>query len=262
MHHGRIDYLACGRSVVHRLDSRTKLLGAILFTVFVVMQEPMAISVVLCFGVWPFAMLVVGGIPLRFVLKQILVVCPFVAVLAVSCLFYDRGGVGVVFGPVRFETTGGVLRCVSIVAKFVVTMSALIGLVATTRFNDLLAGMAKLGVPKILIMQLGFLYRYIFLLIDCASHMLQARAGRKLRNLGARMELKVAASMVGALALNSLDMAERVNTAMQARGFDGRLHAVSHGKPGVRDLIFTVLLTFFLLLCILWGGGFSYGKSC
>ena len=255
MHHGRIDYLACGRSVVHRLDSRTKLLGTILFTVFVIMQEPTAVSVIACFGVWPFAVLVVGGIPLRFAAKQILMVSPFVAVLAVSCLFYDRGGVEVVFGPVRFETTAGVLRCVSIVARFVVTMAALIGLVATTRFNDLLAGMAKLGVPKILIMQLGFLYRYIFLLIDCASHMLQARAGRRLRNLGVRMELKTAASMVGALVLNSLDMAERVNTAMQARGFDGRLHAVSRGKPGVRDLIFTVLLTGFVVVVHFVGRG-------
>ena len=63
-------------------------------------------------------------------------------------------------------------------------MAALIALVCTTRFSDLLCGMEKMGMPQILVNQLGFLYRYIFVLIDKAHHILRARASRKLRNLG------------------------------------------------------------------------------
>ena len=133
-------------------------------------------------------------------------------------------------------------------------MATLVGLVATTRFSDLLGGMAKLGVPKILVMQLGFLYRYIFLLLDRAEHMLRARAGRKLRYLGAKRELKTASSMIGSLCVSSLDMAGRINTAMQARGFDGEFHTLAKMRMGVNDLIYCVVLTAFL------GAMFFVGK--
>lgn len=254
MHHTRIDYLACKDSPVHRLDSRTKLIAAIVFTVFVISQGRTAISMIVCYAVWPFALLVVGRVPLKFAFKQILIVSPFVAVLALSSLFYDRTAVDVSFGPLRFGTTMGVLRCVSIIAKFIVTMAALIGLVATTRFSDLLNGMAKLGMPKILVMQLGFLYRYIFLLIDRAEHMLRARAGRKLRNLGVKRELKTASSMVGSLCLSSFDMAGRINTAMQARGFDGEFHTLTEMHLARNDLFYSLALAAFLAALGFLGG--------
>lgn len=253
MHHTRIDYLAYQDTPVHRLDSRTKLISAIVFTVFVISQSPTAISMVLCYAVWPFAVLVMGRVSLKFVVRHILIVSPFVAVLALSCVFYDRTAAEIVFGPLRFETTTGLLRCVSIVAKFAVTMAMLIGLVATTRFGDLLSGMARLGMPRVLVMQLGFLYRYIFLLIDRAEHMLRARAGRRLRNLGARREVKTAAAMVGSLCLSSLDMAGRINTAMQARGFDGQFHTISRSRPGANDLVYCAGLVVFLAAMVVLG---------
>ena len=254
MHHTRIDYLACQDSPVHRLDSRTKLIGAIVFTVRVISQSKTAISVIFCYAVWPFAVLIVGRVPLKFVFKQILIISPFVAVLALTSLFYDRTAVDVSFGPLRFDTSMGMIRCLSIIAKFVVTMAMLLGLMATTQFSVLINGMARLGVPKILVMQLGFLYRYIFLLIDRAEHMLRARAGRKLRNLGAKRELKTASCMVGSLCLSSLDMAGRINTAMQARGFDGQFHTLAKMRLGANDLLYSLSLAAFLVALGFLGG--------
>ncbi len=247
MHHARIDRLAYRTSPIHRLESRTKLLSVIVFTIFVICQPPAAVSIVVCYAVWPFAVLVIGGIPLKFVLKHILIVSPFVAVLAATTLFYDRTATVVSFGPWAFGTTTGLLRCLSIIVKFTVTVAALIALVATTRFNDLLGGLSRLGVPRILVMQLGFLYRYIFLLIDRAEHMLRARAGRRLARLGPALELKTAAAIIGTLCLQSIEMAWRVNTAMQARGFDGRLHTLEPVRPGRGDLVFVALTVCFLI---------------
>ena len=96
-------------------------------------------------------------------------------------------------------------------------------------------------------MQLGFLYRYIFLLIDRAEHMLRARAGRRLARLGPLVELKTAAAIIGTLCLQSIEMAWRINTAMQARGFDGRLHTLGPVRPGRGDLVFVVLTVCFLI---------------
>jgi cobalt/nickel transport system permease protein len=135
---------------------------------------------------------------------------------------------------------------VTILAKFVVTMLALIALVSTTRFGDLLAGLQKMRVPKLQVIQLGFIYRYIFILIDRIHRMLRARSGRKLRSLGFKTELKVASAMLGSLLTRSIDNAENVNVAMQARGFDGKWRTVSRLKLERRDLVFTVISICFL----------------
>jgi len=123
---------------------------------------------------------------------------------------------------------------------------ALIALVSTTRFGDLLAGLQKMRLPKLLVVQLGFLYRYIFILIDRIHRMLRARSGRKLRNLGFKGELKVASAMLGSLLTRSIDNAENVNIAMQARGFDGRWRTISRLKMGRKDLFFVVTSVSFL----------------
>ena len=247
MHHAYIDKFAYQDSHIHRLDSRVKFIVVLIFTAVVISLPPTSLSILTCYAIGPFTILVLGRIPLKFALKHILVVSPFVLVLALSCPLYDKTPFTVVFGPFLWQTSTGWMRCFTILGKFVVTMSALIALVSTTRFSDLLAGLQRLGLPKLLIIQLGFLYRYIFILIDRAHHILRARAGRKLRNLGAKVELKIAASMLGSLLIRSIDSAEHVNIAMQARGFDRSWRTISKLKIRSSDLLFAITAAFFLL---------------
>ena len=138
------------------------------------------------------------------------------------------------------------MRCFTILAKFIVTMMALIALVSTTRFSDLLAGLSKMGMPRLLTIQLGFLYRYIFILIDRAHHILRARAIRNLRKLPFRSELKIAAAMLGSLFIRSIDTAEQVNIAMQARAFNGKWRSTSKLKIRPNDLLFVLIAISFL----------------
>ena len=253
MHHAQIDRLSYQASPIHALDARIKLVCVLVFSVFVISLPATSVSILTCYAIWPFAVLVIAGVPIKFVLKHILIVSPFIAVLALSNLLYDKAEVITAFGPWRWETTGGVLRCFSICGKFIITMAALVGLVATTRFSDLLAAMAKLGVPHLLVVQLGFLYRYIFMLIDRAAHILRARAGRKLRNMGFSTEVKTAAAMAGSIFIGSIDLAGRVNMAMQGRGFDGRFHRLSEMRIGRADFLFAVILVLYLVALQLVG---------
>jgi cobalt/nickel transport system permease protein len=246
LHHAHIDKFAYQDSPLHRLDARVKLIAAIVFSIFVLALPRQSVSVLACYAVWPFAMLAVGGIPLGFVLRHILVVSPFIAALALAMPFYARMPVEVAFGPFQWTTTSGWLRCGAITGKFFVTMGVLIALVSTTRFSDLLAGMEKMGMPKMLVMQLGFLYRYIFVLIDRVHHMLRARAGRRLRSLGARRELATAAAMIGSLLLHSIDAAARVGIAMEGRGFDGEFRTIKKMSMGAPEAIFAAVF-----LCVL-----------
>jgi len=248
MHHAHIDKFSFKDSPVHRLDSRVKFLVVIIFTAVVLSLPRTSVSILVCYAVGPFTIMVLGRIPLKFAFKQILLVSPFILVLALSCPFYDRNPVHVAFGPFVWQISAGWLRCFSIVGKFIVTMLALIALVSTTRFADLLTALQKLAVPRPLIIQLGFLYRYIFVLIDRAHQILRGRAGRKLRNLGFKAELKTASSMLGSLFIRSIDTAEHINIAMQARGFDGNWRSISKLQFRRCDLLFVLVSAVFMLV--------------
>ena len=247
MHHAYIDKFAYQDSFFHRLDGRVKLIVVLVFTALVIALPRTSPAILACYAVGPFAVLVWAGIPLKFVFKHILVISPFVLVLALSCPLYDRTPVTVAFGPLIWQTSLGWMRCFTILGKFVVTMLALIALVSTTRFNDLLVGLQKFGMPRLLVIQLGFLYRYIFILIDRAHHILRARAARRLRNIGFGAELRCAAAMLGSLLIRSVDNAEHISIAMQARGFDGTWRTVSKLKIRRADLCFAVVAACFLV---------------
>ena len=246
MHHAYIDKFAYQDSPIHRLDSRVKFIVLLIFTTVVVSLPRTSLSILFCYAVGPVAVLVIAKIPLRFVFKQILLVSPFVLVLALSCPLYDKTPVRVAFGPFFWRTTVGWMRCFVILGKFVVTMLGLIGLVSTTRFGDLLTGLQKMGLPKLLIIQLGFLYRYIFILIDRAHHVLQARAARRLRNMGFGAELRCAGAMLGSLLVRSVENAEHISIAMQGRGFDGSWRTVSKLRIGGADFCFAAVAGCFL----------------
>ncbi|MHC4756245.1 MAG: energy-coupling factor transporter transmembrane component T family protein [Planctomycetota bacterium] len=124
MHHAHIDKFAYQDSCVHRLDSRVKFLVALIFTAVVLSLPRTSLSILACYAVGPFTVLVLGRIPLRFAFRQILLVSPFILVLALSCPFYDRNPVSTALGPFVWEISAGWLRCFSILGKFVVTMLA------------------------------------------------------------------------------------------------------------------------------------------
>jgi cobalt/nickel transport system permease protein len=189
MHHAVIDRLSMQSTFLHRLDARGKLIAAMLLTIFVISLGETSISILVACAAGPFAMLTVSRVPFKLAGLQILCLSPFVAVFAVSMIFYDRSPVSPVFGPFEFSTTSGVLRCVVILFKFSITMTTLIVLSATTRFSDILGALSWMRLPRILIMQIALLHRYIFIIIDRACSVARARAGRKLGNLGGKYEL-------------------------------------------------------------------------
>ncbi len=248
MHHAHIDKFAYQDSPLHRLDSRVKFLATIVFTAAVIALPLNSVAILFCYAVGPFSVLAIGRIPIKFVFKHILLVSPFVLVLALSCPLYDRTPVEASFGPYTFQLTSGWMRCFTIYGKFIVTMLALIGLVSTTRFSELLVGLGKLGIPKVLIIQLGFLYRYIFVLIDTSQHLIQARAARHLRKLAFTQELKTAAAMLGSLFIRSLATAEKISTAMHSRGFDGNWRTISRLKISGNDYVFMFIFVVFIIL--------------
>ena len=246
MHHAYIDKFAYQDSAIHRLDSRVKFIVVLVFTAIVISLPRTSLSILACYAIGPFAILVWAKVPLKFVFKHILIVSPFIIVLALSFPLYNRTPLDVAFGPFIWHISEGWMRCFTILGKFTVTMLALMALVSTTRFNDLLSGLQSLGFPGLLVIQLGFLYRYIFVLVDKAHHILRARAGRSLRRLEFKNEINTATSMIGSLLVRSIDTAENINVAMQARGFDGSWRTLTKLKIRDCDILFIIISSLYV----------------
>ena len=251
MHHAHIDKLAYHDSPIHRLDARVKLVAVAVFTLTVISVSKYSLSILACCAVGPFAMLIIGQIPMRFVLKHLVITSPFVAALALSCIYYNKVPADITFGPWRWSTTAGVIQFFNILAKFAITVCSLMALICTTKFADLLAAMQLLKVPQVLTVQLGFLYRYIFVLIDRVHHIILARNARTIRNLGFRMETKVAAAMVGSLLVSTIETSEKINVAMLSRGFDGRFRSLICLRLQKHDYVFIAITIGFVGLILI-----------
>ncbi len=246
MHHAHLDKFAYQDSWFHRLDSRIKTLITLAFTVVIVSLDRTSPLPLCLYAIGPFAILVWANVPLRFVGKHLLWLSPFILMLAISFPLFDHQPVEVALGPWIWTTTLGWLKGLTLVAKFLVTLAALLALMATTRFSDLLIGLQTLHMPQVLVLLLGFIYRYLFILIDTMGHMLRARQTRRHRHLGWRQEGHVATSMLGALLVRSLDAAERTQRAMQARGFVGQWPCAQTPTLTTRDWIFMAIALIFV----------------
>ncbi len=180
----------------------------------------------------------ISQVPLTYVVARTLILLPFV-LLAGLARPWTHGLDVTLFGALLLRST----LCLMI----------LILLTNTTRFAELLRGLRKLGCPRILVLNLGFLYRYVFVLTDEVLRMRQARDCRRVGRLGLRAELKTLGGMLGTLLIRSFERAERMYQAMLSRGYSGEIPTMPTRRFSWRDLAFLSGLALFIAVTFRWG---------
>ena len=209
---------ARAQTPLHRLDARAKLLTTAVYLVTMLSVPLAQLSEILLYALFPLLTAAMGGLRPGALLRRSLVVLPFAAMIGVGNLFYDRVPV---FQLGALTVTDGGIAFLSIVLRGVLSVCALLVLVGTTGFFGLCRGLQRLGVPRLFTVQLLFVYRYLYVLIDEAIHLSQAREAR---SFGRRtLPLRVWGPMIGQLLIRTFDRAEQIHHAMQARGFTGRI---------------------------------------
>jgi len=194
-------------------------------------------------------MLWFARVPVWFALRRVLLLSPLIAMLCLMSPLYDRTLQPVAFGPWRFWVTGGWLTAASIAIKFTLGLLALTALTCSTPFALLLEGIRKLGVPRLLVQQLAFLYRYIFVLIDEAMRIRRGRDFRGARRAPTARRLTAAGGMIGSLFVRTLERSERIHTTMYARGWRGESHSLNRLRFELRDTVFLAVTTVYLIAC-------------
>jgi len=230
---GYMDTLASSHSFLHRLDPRSKVITTLVFIVAVVSFDKYALSALIPFFIFPVVLMAAGNLPAGYLWRKVYLVSPFAVLVGIFNPLVDRELIHV-FGSVSIP--GGWISFLSIVLRFVLTVLAALILVASTGFNAVCLALDKLGLPRPFVVQMLFLYRYLFVLSSEAERMARARALRTFAP-GA-MKFKVFVSLAGQLLLRTLDRAERIYLAMCCRGFDGHVRMIRPMSISSKEILF------------------------
>jgi cobalt/nickel transport system permease protein len=197
------------RSLLHRLDPRAKIVGFI--------------------GI--------SRLGAGYILRRMLVVVPFVIVVAIFLPFFDRAGSGGYSLGIGHVDSSGLLVLWNAGAKAVLGVLSMIILASTTTFPDMLAGFQRLRVPKVFVLVVSFMYRYSFVFLEELRRMQRAMESRNYR---ARWlwNLPTLGRVLGSLFLRSYNRGERVYVAMVSRGYEGTIGLASSAVFGWAEVAF------------------------
>jgi cobalt/nickel transport system permease protein len=153
------------------------------------------------------AVVLSAGVRVGPFLKRLLVLEPFVMGVALLALLTP-------------PPTGGLLPFLFLAARSTLCLMALLTFSAVTPFTDVLGLMRWLHVPQLLLTTLALMHRYTYVLGDEAGRMKRARASRTFAPRR-RLAWTTASSVVAQLFLRASARADRIYSAMRARGWGG-----------------------------------------
>ncbi len=242
---GGMEMLATQRTQVHNLDPRAKLVTTLAFIVSVVSFGKYEIASLSPLLLYPVFLALAGNIPITFLLSRLLIAAPFAVLVGISNPVLDHAPL---LRLGTLEISGGWVSYVSILFRFVLTVSAALLLVATTGFNAVCRALVQLGVPRMFAVQLMLLYRYVFVL---AQEALRTMRAWRLRSVsGNKMPLRVYLSVTGQLLVRAVERSQRIHMAMLSRGFTGEIHLAHSFHAHRTDLLFVLV----------WGAFFGVAR--
>jgi len=233
-----LEELAKKRTSVHALHPAAKLIVTLVFIVCVVSSGRYDVAGLTVYFFYPLVLIALGELPPIGILKRTLPALPFVLFAGVSNIIFERG-----ISPSGLSY--GLLSCLVLLEKALLTVSALVILSATTPSRALLAQLQRAHVPRIFTTTVMLCFRYLSLLAEEAGSMARAYHLRSVKQKG--LEMKHVGAFVGQLLLRSIDRAERVYAAMQCRGFDGTFPAKKKMRMDQASIRYEILVSIALI---------------
>ena len=250
MKHSFLDQYSDLDSFIHRLDPRTKFIITLVFILAVIITPPTRWQVFALYLFLMAALLLLSKLPIFYVLKRSLIIMPFVLMIAIFIPFIKEGEVAGSYNIWLWEvsvTYTGLQVLWNVLIKAWLSILSLIWLTSTTKLTNLLKGLEQLGMPRVMVMILSFMYRYIFVLVDEVMRMRQARDSRDFGGKRFR-QLRTMGNMIGTLFIRSYERGERVYAAMLARGFDGHSRTLDRLNFSQADAYFGISFSLVLIL--------------
>jgi cobalt/nickel transport system permease protein len=217
VHHLVIDRWSRGSSPLHQRDPRAKLAALLVFLIALSTTPPAAQAAFAAYAV----LLVIAAnrarLPILGLAGRAALVLPFSATFALLTWW-----------------SGDSLRALALAEKSLLSGMAALLLVGTTPLTGWTAALESWRAPRMLILVIQFVYRYLFVIAEQAQRMRWAALCRGSHHGGFRS----AAGLVGVLFARSWQRADGIYHSMLARGFRGRFVPAAPAPFRAPDAIF------------------------
>ena len=239
-----LEEMANGKSVVHTFHPLSKIIITFVFLVAVISFDRYQISGLVPFILYPVIMLALSLTPLKPIFYRLIPALPFSLFGGFSNIIFDRLPI-LTIGMITI--TSGMVSFVSILLKTVLTVTAVLILIATTPMPAISKQLTRIGIPSLIVFLLIMTYRYISVLIEEVSTMVTAYTLRAPHQKYVKM--RDTGSFIGHLLFRSMDRAERVFAAMKCRGFNGTYVTSPIPKETVKDILLTIGVCTLFIVC-------------
>lgn len=239
-----LDELADKDTAIHRINPVIKLIVTFIYLIFVVSYDKYDISGLIPLFFYPAILMAVGDIPIKPMLAGLAVAAPLAIGAGIFNPFLDTT---IVVSMGGISISAGMLSFMTLLIKCCLTVFAALLLLSTTGMNKIAAGLHKLHVPQVFIIQLLLTYRYISVLMGEASRVYNAYILRAPNQKG--ISSKVWGSLIGLLLLRTYDRAGRLYQAMKLRGFENQYYGVNLDRIQRKDIIYLLgWIIFFIVV--------------
>ncbi|MBU4314398.1 MAG: cobalt ECF transporter T component CbiQ [Actinobacteria bacterium] len=141
-------------------------------------------------------------------------------------------------------TDNGLTIFAAVLIKSFLSILLLTSLIVSTDEIELLHGLRKIHLPKVIVSIIFLMYRYIFLITEESRTGQQAIKSRVFQKSYHTVNKRLT-HVIGNLFIKSLDRAENVYRSMESRGFDGNFYIVE--KENTKGSLNIALLLIFIL---------------
>lgn len=214
-------------------DPRARLLGTLGLVIAAAVSRRIAvIALLFLLGT---AIALVSRVPLKtLILRVWLVVLGFTGVIALPALFTTPGAAAFSVGNLTASEQGLETACL-LVLRVQTAVTLTTALVLSTPWTRVLKALRSLGIPAEVVTMLAMTHRYIFLFIETARQMFEARQSRIVGTLSPVAQRGIAARTAGVLMSKSIAMSQDVYLAMRSRGFTGEVRLPHETSFSFRD---------------------------
>lgn len=235
-HGGRLTVLASGVSLVHALDPRSKILGALIVILGVVLTPPLRGTEFLLVSSMLLCTAIIGRLPIGWLLARTALVLPIAGTIALFAPLARSGGPLSTSGMVGAYAAGGWVAAWSILSKAWLSVLVMLVLSGTTEVPKLIRGLEALKVPDVFIALFSFIHRYADVFgsqVRSLGRAVDSRAPA----LGRLRRWRLYGNLAGNMLVRAYDRGERIHAAMLSRGFDGTLPTAAVLRFAVGDAL-------------------------
>ncbi|TDP57304.1 cobalt ECF transporter T component CbiQ [Aminicella lysinilytica] len=255
---------AAGDGLLQSMDPRIKVLVVLAFMVFIGFTDNCIILVAA--GTVSALYAAASALPLRPYLRRTWLYLPtliFILNLPGASslltggtpLFYIIPAGNFVHEGVYFSTAG-LNMALRIALRTGDSMAFAFLLLMTTRWSDLTCGLRRMHLPEIFVSILNMAYRYLFLIAETGTDMMQARHMRTVGAIKSADSRRFVSSRAGQLFIRVHSMSDDIYGAMKLRGYDGSPVNLRELRTGAADWLFVLVNV--IILVILTIGGYVF----